>query len=253
MSASREPHGDELTIDQLAARTGMTVRNVRAYSARGLLPPPRLVGRTGYYGAEHVARLTLVREMLEQGYTLTAAERMLATAPSSGAQVLGLYHSLMSPWGGEPEVLDPHALAAQARLPFDPEVIDGLVEQGLAERLPDGRLRVANASLVRAGLEVMGLGIPAEPVLALVPGLRRHATEVAESFVELFRGSVWAEFASAGLPEEEWPRIQQVVEAIIPLAGQALVASFQEAMRATIARVMGEELERGRPAARSEA
>jgi DNA-binding transcriptional MerR regulator len=79
----------DLTIDQLAARTGMTVRNIRAYGARGLLPPPRLVGRTGYYNGEHVARLTLVREMLDQGYTLTAAERLLAAAPASGAQAPG--------------------------------------------------------------------------------------------------------------------------------------------------------------------
>src|SRR5688572_29997289 len=49
----------EFTVDQLAAKVGMTVRNVRAYAGRGLIPPPRLVGRTGYYGADHVARLTL--------------------------------------------------------------------------------------------------------------------------------------------------------------------------------------------------
>ena len=46
----------ELTVDELARRAGVTVRNVRAYAARGLLPPPRMVGRTGYYGREHVAR-----------------------------------------------------------------------------------------------------------------------------------------------------------------------------------------------------
>jgi DNA-binding transcriptional MerR regulator len=64
---------EELTVDQLAAKVGMTVRNVRAYAGRGLIPPPRLVGRTGYYGHDHVARLTLVRELLGKGYTLAAA------------------------------------------------------------------------------------------------------------------------------------------------------------------------------------
>src|SRR5918996_729506 len=51
----------DLTIDELAARGGMTVRNVRAYASRGLLPPPRLVGRTGYYGRDHVDRLLLLQ------------------------------------------------------------------------------------------------------------------------------------------------------------------------------------------------
>ena len=242
MSTSHGPQGGELTIDQLAARTGMTVRNVRAYTTRGLLPPPRLVGRTGYYGAEHVARLTLVREMLDQGYTLTAAERLLASAPSSGSQALGLYHSLMSPWDSEPEVLEPETLAAQARVAHDPETVDRLVEMGLAERLADGRLRIPNAGLLRAGLEVIGLGIPVEAVLELVPGLRQRATAVADSFVELFRSTLWADFVEAGLPAEEWPVMQQKVEAIVPLAGQALVAAFQEAMRGAIERAMGEEL-----------
>ncbi|MGZ4720575.1 MerR family transcriptional regulator [Oryzihumus sp.] len=242
MTISQGPREGELTIDQLAARTGMTVRNVRAYSTRGLIPPPRLVGRTGYYGAEHVARLTLVREMLDQGYTLTAAERMLASAPSSGSQALGLYQSLMSPWDSEPEVLEPETLAAQARVPHDPAVVDRLVEMGLAERLEDGRLRIPNVGLLRAGLEVIGLGIPVEDVLALVPGLRQQAGAVAESFVELFRSTLWADFMAAGMPDKEWPRMQEKVEAIIPLAGQALVAAFQEAMRGAIERAMGEEL-----------
>ena len=48
---------DEFLIDGLAAHVGMTVRNVRAYAGRGILPPPRLEGRTGYYGREHVQRL----------------------------------------------------------------------------------------------------------------------------------------------------------------------------------------------------
>ena len=73
--------GRELTVDELAARVGVTVRNLRAYSARGLLPPPRMVGRTGYYGREHIARLLLVREMLAEGYSLAMIERTLASAP----------------------------------------------------------------------------------------------------------------------------------------------------------------------------
>ena len=62
----------ELTVDQLAREVGMTVRNVRAYAARGLLPPPRLVGRTGYYGPEHVRRLTQVRRLQDEGLNLAA-------------------------------------------------------------------------------------------------------------------------------------------------------------------------------------
>ena len=107
-AAGTTPDGEdrELTVDQLALRAGVTVRNVRAYSARGLLPPPRMVGRTGYYGREHVARLLLVREMLAEGYTLAMIERTLTAAPPTGSSVtLALHRALLAPWlPPEPEL-----------------------------------------------------------------------------------------------------------------------------------------------------
>jgi MerR HTH family regulatory protein len=74
MSAGTEPR---LTIGELAAAAGMTVRNVRNHAARGLLAPPRLVGRTGYYGAEHLERLTLIRAMQAEGFNLEAIACLL--------------------------------------------------------------------------------------------------------------------------------------------------------------------------------
>ena len=59
----------ELTIEQLAAQTGMSVRNIRAHQARGLLSPPEVRMRVGYYGPEHVARLGLIRELQTRAST----------------------------------------------------------------------------------------------------------------------------------------------------------------------------------------
>ena len=67
----------ELTIDELARRSGVTVRNIRAHQSRGLLPPPVVRARTGYYGPEHLARLELIREMQAEGFNLKAIERLL--------------------------------------------------------------------------------------------------------------------------------------------------------------------------------
>src|ERR1700712_1224445 len=101
----REP--DELTIDELARTVGMTVRNVRAYASRGLMPAPRLVGRTGYYGEEHVSRLALVRELLNEGYTLAAVERIVGSGLPAGANALAVLSSLRTPFRAEePGLLD---------------------------------------------------------------------------------------------------------------------------------------------------
>ncbi|GAA1901177.1 MerR family transcriptional regulator [Lapillicoccus jejuensis] len=233
----------ELTVDELAAQTGMTVRNVRAYSSRGLLPPPRLEGRTGYYGPDHVARLTLVREMLDQGYTLAAAEKLITAAPGSGTQALGLYHALMSPWDGvEEEVVEPRSLAREAGIAYDPELVRRLVDLDLATETEDLRLRIANPTLVRAGLRVIAAGVPAERVLDIVPTLRGHADAVSRLFVQLIWDSLWKDFVDAGMPARQWPRMQQSFEEIIPLAGQALLAAFQDSLGTAITTAMRDAL-----------
>mgnify|MGYP006184919235 CR=1 FL=1 len=46
--------GEPMTLDQLTHRVGMSVRNVRFYTTKGLVPPPIRHGRSGYYSAEHL-------------------------------------------------------------------------------------------------------------------------------------------------------------------------------------------------------
>src|SRR3954469_4977870 len=89
--------GIELTIDQLAAAAGMTVRNVRAYAGRGLLPPPRLQGRTGYYSSQHLNRLVLGRGLLARGYTLSAVEHAVRDSSVSASHALELLSVLDQP------------------------------------------------------------------------------------------------------------------------------------------------------------
>jgi len=67
-----------VTVDELAARVGLTVRTTRYYAGLGLLPPPVRRGRIAWYGAEHVARLELIRALQDHGFTLAAIERYLA-------------------------------------------------------------------------------------------------------------------------------------------------------------------------------
>ncbi|MDQ2939416.1 MAG: MerR family transcriptional regulator, partial [Actinomycetota bacterium] len=87
MQLTQEQKG--LTIDELAQRTGMTVRNIRAHQARGLLPPPEVVGRTGYYDDDHAARLELIKEMQGDGFNLGAIRRLLEGVGDSSSEVLG--------------------------------------------------------------------------------------------------------------------------------------------------------------------
>jgi DNA-binding transcriptional MerR regulator len=226
----------ELTIDELARQVGMTARNVRAYAARGLLAPPRLVGRTGYYGPEHVEQLTLVRDLLAEGLTLAAVERVSGAENGRSASLaLAMLRTLRDPWRPEAEEeIAPEALAARSGLAPDPELVAQLVAGGVVSVLPDGRLRLLQPDLVDAGQQVIALGVPPDAVVAAQPKIAEHAKAVAQLFVDLIATTVWRDFVERGMPAEEWERMRETVAALIPIAGQALLASFRAAMREQI-------------------
>jgi len=238
---------DEMTIDQLAAAVGMTVRNVRAYTSRGLLPPPRLVGRTGWYGEEHASRLRLVRELLDRGYTLNAVEKALAeNAAVPDSHALDLLALLANPLGQVqvPEIVPLETLGRLANIEVDREtgLLDRLEELQLIERLDDDRVRLMQPTLVRAGAQAMALGLSRETVMKLLSIVTATLDQIAVPFVESFREDVWRPFRDAGMPKERWPELINAVQSLLPVASQVVVASFRERLASAIDAALGEEL-----------
>src|SRR6478736_616776 len=102
-SATREA---DLTVEQLAYETGMSVRNIRNHQSRGLLPPPEVRARIGYYGPEHVARLRLIQEMQAEGFKLSAISRLIGEHGADADRFVGLRQAITAPFESEaPEVL----------------------------------------------------------------------------------------------------------------------------------------------------
>ena len=90
---------ETMSVEQLASRVGMSVRTVRFYAGRGLIPPPRREGRNGYYGPDHLARLELVRELQAHGFTLSAIEGYLENIPPDAPpEQVALHRTLLAPW-----------------------------------------------------------------------------------------------------------------------------------------------------------
>lgn len=236
----------ELTVDQLAARVGVTVRNVRAYAARGLLPPPRLVGRTGYYGREHVARLLLVREMLAEGYSLNMIERTLAAAPGDASSAtLALHRALLAPWlPPEPEETTRAELSARAGVARDDALVDALVDLGLVEQLDDARLRVLDPALLTAGLQVVELGVAPAALIATQARVNELVRQIAQTYVAMYVDTGWQAFLDAGAPPEQLDEIRGTVARLQPAAAQALLASFRTEMAAAVQAAVDSELSR---------
>ena len=194
----------QLTIDELARRTGMTVRNIRAHQSRGLLPPPDVRGRTGYYGDEHAARIELIRDLQDDGLNLEAIRRLLEGLDGSSTEVLDFTRALRAPFAEE-----------------DPDAV-----------------------LQHAGRELAHLGVAPETALAVLEELRRHAEGVAATFVDLFVKEVWEPFDRAGRPAADWPKVRDALERLRPLASDALLAVFQTTMSAAIEKATEQTLQR---------
>ena len=237
----------ELTIDQLAQETGLTVRNVRSYQSRGLIPPPDVQGRIGYYGAEHRARLQLIREMQAQGFNLTAIAHMLEQARGSGEEVLGFTRSLMAPFETEtPEILEHADLVKRLGGQVDPKLLAKAEKLGLVIAIAENSYEVPSPTLLAAGERLLALGVPLQAALETMDQIRRNSRRIAQTFVEMFLEFIWKPFDDAGQPEADWPAVRAALEELRPLASEALLAGFAPTMTKAVEVAFGKQLDRSR-------
>lgn len=232
-----------MTIEQLAGAAGMTVRNVRNYQTKALIPPPALRGRKGVYGPEHLARLQLIREMQASGFNLTAIKKLLDRVPQGAAQeALRLERALLSPWTDEqPQVVAADELAERFGNP-PPEILERAQRIGAIRVLDQGDVEVPVPSLLRLGRQVMDLGVPLEDVLAVTEQLVANSNRVAAAYVDLFLRNVWQPFEREGRPRERWPEVRAALERLRPLASEALLAAFQARMGSAVEEAFGSEV-----------
>jgi DNA-binding transcriptional MerR regulator len=230
-AAGGKPDG-KMTIGELARRTGMTIRNIRAHQTRGLLPPPEVQGRTGYYSEDHVARIELTRQMQADGLNLEAIRRVLESTEGSSQGIVDFAHALQAPFEDEtPEIFEPAELAAAWQANgVSAKLIRHGEKLGILRELPDGRIEVLSPRLQRSAVALIELGISVEAGLDTADKLRAHAEGVARAFVDLFVSEIWEPFDRAGRPEEDWPKVREALDRVRPLASDALLAMFQITM-----------------------
>ncbi|MFC0037808.1 MerR family transcriptional regulator [Actinomadura rayongensis] len=230
----------DLTIDELASRAGVSVRTVRFYAGRGLLPPPKLRGRTGLYGPEHLARLELVRELQALGLTLAAIEKHVARIPADAPpEDVALQRALLSPWAPErPEEMDRHELDRRAGRHLDDDALRRLAALGVVDA-PDGdRVRVANPALLGVGAELADLPMPLDTLVAAHRVLERYTAALADELQGVFQETVVRPYRERGRPPEERERLLELSARLKPLLIQSLVTSFQRAVDDAIRRTV---------------
>jgi DNA-binding transcriptional MerR regulator len=233
-----------LTVEQLAYETGMSVRNIRNHQSRGLLPPPEVRARVGYYGPQHVARLRLIQEMQAEGFKLSAISRLIGEHGEDADRFVGLRQAVTAPFATEaPEVYERAELVEKFGTDDD-RLIEKAKKLGLLVDLGEDRFEAPSPALIRAAEEVLGMGIELSDALAVIERLTRNAQSSARTFVDLFVDELWKPFDDAGRPEDGWEEITGAVGRLRPLAVEALNATFRLTLTAEIEKAFGEVLER---------
>ncbi len=241
------PAGEEeatLTVEQLAYETGMSVRNIRNHQSRGLLPPPEVRARIGYYGSQHVARLRLIQEMQGEGFKLSAISRLIGEHGADADRFVGLRQAVTAPFATEaPEVLSREELAERFHVD-DERLLAKAQKLGLLIDLGDERYEAPSPALLRAAEDVLKMGIDLSAALAAIEKLNRNSQSSARTFVNLFVEELWKPFDEAGRPDEGWAEIIESIERLRPLAVEALNATFRLTLTTEVEKAFGEVLER---------
>jgi len=239
----RDSCGADLTIEQLAAEVGMSVRNVRNHHTRGLLPPPEVRARVGYYNSEHVARLRLILDLQADGFNLAAIERLLNGSAGLAERLLGLRNAVTAPFDPEsPEIVSGEELTARFG-EIGPRDAARARKLKLLVPLGDDRFEVPSPALLRAGEEVVSLGVSLHAALAVIERVSRNCESISRTFTRLYLKELWEPFQRAGQPEERWDEVIEAVGTLRPLASEALLALFKQAMTTQLEDTFGKVIQ----------
>jgi DNA-binding transcriptional MerR regulator len=212
-----------LTIDELAARAGVTVRTVRFYGTRGLLPPP-VIGprRVGHYGGEHLARLALIEELQHQGMTLAAIERYMQQLPADlSAHGLAIHQAVVASWAPDVvETVTREELGRRAGRVLSEDEIERLGAMTVVRR--DGDAYRVDLGLLRLGVRLLDVPLSQEAILASRKVLIEHSRAAAHELAELFRGEV---------SERDAQDVKSLSAHMEPLVVQALLTTFQRSLK----------------------
>jgi len=210
-------------VEQLAAAAQLPVDTLRFYQARGLLQAPRREGRIAVYTDLHLERLTRIRALQQQGFSLSQIQRVLER-PADGSEE-PLLAALIEETVGE-RTLSREAFAAESGMPevmilaaeraglFEPVVVDG-----------EPRFVEADLGMARAGLMLLEAGIPLQELLELSSRHAQNVQAACDAAIDLFDDSIRKRGADAD--DESTTRI---FKEMLPQATRLVALHFQRTL-----------------------
>lgn len=240
--------GTEYRLDELARQADVASTTVRLYQTKGLLAPPRLEGRTGWYDDSHLSRLRLIARLQGEGHSLAGIANLLAQWEQGRSldAVVGIESELDAMLG------EVHAVVVDAgdllsRFPaaaMAPEMMQRAATLGLVQAATDGKVRVTDRRFLDSGAALAHLGVPLDVILDEWELLVAHTDDIALRFVTLFEEHLapadWRDGLDAGdgLHTNDARQLAATLAQLQATARQVLAA----ALDASVARIGRERL-----------
>ncbi|MFJ2233185.1 MerR family transcriptional regulator [Streptomyces sp. NPDC087859] len=242
-----------LRIEDLAHLSGATVRTIRAYQDRGLLPRPERRGRANLYSDAHLVRLRQIAELLDRGYTLASIKELLEawdTGRGLGG-VLGLVAEVDGPWSDEAAVQISRAELEErfGGTPDDAAIADA-VELGVLEPVPDDEdcFLVPSPQELAVAVELHAAGVPLSAISGHLRELRGQVEHIAARFLEFTTEHVFARYLDGPHrpTDADAAEAASLVRRLRPLAQQTVDAELARAMRLLAVRHLRQHLDTGK-------
>ncbi|WP_372747865.1 MerR family transcriptional regulator [Litorivivens sp.] len=236
----------EYTVEELALAANTTVRNIRAYQDKGLLPPPTLRGRKGIYNNQHLSRLRVIADLLDRGYTLASILDLISGLEKGIglSEILGMESAINSPWGKEaPEIIPMTQMVTMFGRQLTPANIRLASELGIAI-IQGAQVRVNSMSTLKVAADLCAMGIPLGDQLEILRMSRDNVEKVAKEFVRLISDNVLRPYEEKSLPpKEEFPKIIDLIWRMRPMAEIVVKAELGRAMEVAASNILADQLE----------
>lgn len=224
--------GKTYRIDELARVSGVTVRNIRAYQERGLLPAPERVGRVALFDDAHLARLKLISSMLERGYTSANILEML-TAWEHGrdlGQLLGLEQALVPPAVDQGVTM---SLPEARTLAGGKDDLKLVVDAGLVE-IRGNQARVLRPRLLEGFAEMRTHGMSTEALVELYQQVDPAVERISELLVASGAAQLAPRFLASEGTSESVAELVDLLTRFRTLALTSVAASLASAIETQI-------------------
>ena len=228
----------EYRIEQLARTAGVAVDTIRFYQGKGLLDSPRREGRVTWYDESHVERLRRIKELQQQGFSLTVIQRFLTGELEASDEALVAAVTRPS----APQTLTLHELAERSGV-AEPLLLS-LQQAGLLVPIEGGDeplYPTDDLQAIEAGMKLIAAGVPLGALMDLGKDHAAAVDRTARQAVDLFDLHVRERIqAEGGAAEAAERRLLETFNELLEASGTLVRHHFQR----TLLRAAREHIEK---------